>query len=287
MEVFITPIEYSSDGYYEIEARPAVGDVILSRTNSRADTSWVVGGLQPDVEYLFRVRSVSPATPDGSYPHRFALESPFSDLFIQLPTQADTGLCAEQTDLPVSECEALVALYNSTDGDNWTDNTGWLTSNSSNDLLVAQSTTWAINLDESGGSNRLFADEYFDFTDRYDLAVSPDGTLAVTGSGSNKAYLYDVTTGAILATPLAPDVVRAVAFSPDGPTVALGSCANQLRLVHKPVFISIRLLALSTIWWGLTKQISKTIRLPASISVQMVCIWRRHISIPIRSEFGE
>ena len=27
--------------------------------------------------------------------------------------------------IPISERQALIALYNSTDGDNWTDNSGW------------------------------------------------------------------------------------------------------------------------------------------------------------------
>jgi hypothetical protein len=39
------------------------------------------------------------------------------------PTQFD---CASVTEIPQAECEALVALYESTGGDNWTDNTGWL-----------------------------------------------------------------------------------------------------------------------------------------------------------------
>jgi Leucine-rich repeat (LRR) protein len=34
--------------------------------------------------------------------------------------------CAAVTEIPQSECEALVALYNSTNGDSWTDRTGWL-----------------------------------------------------------------------------------------------------------------------------------------------------------------
>lgn len=38
------------------------------------------------------------------------------------PTAAD---CAVQTDVPQAECEALLSLYNSTDGPNWTDHTGW------------------------------------------------------------------------------------------------------------------------------------------------------------------
>jgi len=34
--------------------------------------------------------------------------------------------CAANLDLPVVECEALVALYNSTNGPGWTNSTGWL-----------------------------------------------------------------------------------------------------------------------------------------------------------------
>jgi Leucine-rich repeat (LRR) protein len=34
--------------------------------------------------------------------------------------------CASQTQIPVAECNALVALYNSTGGANWTNHTGWL-----------------------------------------------------------------------------------------------------------------------------------------------------------------
>ena len=44
----------------------------------------------------------------------------------QSPTSFD---CDTVTEIPVSECEALVALYNSTDGPNWTNNYGWLQTN--------------------------------------------------------------------------------------------------------------------------------------------------------------
>ena len=33
--------------------------------------------------------------------------------------------CATVTEIPRSECEALVAFYTSTDGANWRNNTGW------------------------------------------------------------------------------------------------------------------------------------------------------------------
>lgn len=37
--------------------------------------------------------------------------------------------CTIQTDIPQAECEALVALYLNADGDNWTNNDGWVVTN--------------------------------------------------------------------------------------------------------------------------------------------------------------
>ena len=49
--------------------------------------------------------------------------------WLPAPVQAAPAAfdCSTATGMPQSECEALVALYESTDGDNWNDNTGWLT----------------------------------------------------------------------------------------------------------------------------------------------------------------
>lgn len=35
------------------------------------------------------------------------------------------GFCATVTDVPTQECDALVDVYNDTNGDNWTNKTGW------------------------------------------------------------------------------------------------------------------------------------------------------------------
>ena len=50
--------------------------------------------------------------------------------------------CSTATGIPQSECEALVALYNSTNGDGWTNHSNWLattcllyTSDAADDLL--------------------------------------------------------------------------------------------------------------------------------------------------------
>jgi hypothetical protein len=47
----------------------------------------------------------------------------------QAAAGTQTGLsfdCQNIQEIPVEECQALVALYKSTDGDNWEDNSGWL-----------------------------------------------------------------------------------------------------------------------------------------------------------------
>jgi uncharacterized repeat protein (TIGR01451 family) len=42
------------------------------------------------------------------------------------PIAAQSYDCSSQNDIPISECQALVDLYNSTNGPNWTDNRNWL-----------------------------------------------------------------------------------------------------------------------------------------------------------------
>jgi len=40
--------------------------------------------------------------------------------------RAGEAFCDPVSEIPQAECTALEALYNSTDGSNWTDHTGWL-----------------------------------------------------------------------------------------------------------------------------------------------------------------
>jgi hypothetical protein len=42
------------------------------------------------------------------------------------PTAPTAFSCDVVTDIPKAECEALVALYNSTNGANWANKSGWL-----------------------------------------------------------------------------------------------------------------------------------------------------------------
>ena len=49
---------------------------------------------------------------------------------VYLTYEAPVVNCAVQTEIPESECDALVNLYNSTNGASWTNNTGWTVTNS-------------------------------------------------------------------------------------------------------------------------------------------------------------
>lgn len=41
-------------------------------------------------------------------------------------SRIQTDFCASIVNIPVEECEALAAIYTQTNGDSWSDNTGWL-----------------------------------------------------------------------------------------------------------------------------------------------------------------
>ena len=53
---------------------------------------------------------------------------PSAEVIAQTKAQVDSFSCASVTDVPVTECEALVALYQSTNGAGWYHNDNWLVS---------------------------------------------------------------------------------------------------------------------------------------------------------------
>ncbi|MEN8221332.1 MAG: hypothetical protein ABFS56_34295 [Pseudomonadota bacterium] len=50
-------------------------------------------------------------------------------LVLMSPLAQTATNCGAVTEIPSTECEALVALYNSTNGDGWRNNYGWLKTN--------------------------------------------------------------------------------------------------------------------------------------------------------------
>jgi len=66
--------------------------------------------------------------------------------------------CANVTEIPQSECEALVALYNETDGSNWENTTGWLDNATPCNwygVACEDGYTTGLNLAEASRDNRF------------------------------------------------------------------------------------------------------------------------------------
>jgi Leucine-rich repeat (LRR) protein len=57
------------------------------------------------------------------------LGSPDTAVLTITDNDSTTFNCKSVTEIPKKECKALIALYNSTDGENWIDNTGWNVTN--------------------------------------------------------------------------------------------------------------------------------------------------------------
>ncbi len=75
---------------------------------------------------------VTPTTDISAAPESPAVQTitPKGDTSSTAATNAASGFdCAGINEIPAAECEALVALYNNTNGPQWVDNSGWLSTN--------------------------------------------------------------------------------------------------------------------------------------------------------------
>jgi Leucine-rich repeat (LRR) protein len=113
-----TPILYTGDGgYYEVGYAPSAGGpyTVHGTTADKSASGYTVDGLAPETTYYFRVRTFTPAHGDQQ-----------NDLWSGYTTAIPgTPGCAAVTEIPQAECEALVALYDSTDGPGWWSNINW------------------------------------------------------------------------------------------------------------------------------------------------------------------
>jgi uncharacterized repeat protein (TIGR01451 family) len=128
VQVAWTPITYTSDGgYYQVKYATTSGGPYTkasSTTQNKSATSYDVTGLTPGTTYYFVVETFTPKHGD----QQNDLTSELS-VEVNATTDDDSFSCTTQTEIPKTECDALVALYDSTDGDNWKNNTGWKETN--------------------------------------------------------------------------------------------------------------------------------------------------------------
>jgi Leucine-rich repeat (LRR) protein/ribosomal protein L35AE/L33A len=85
-----------------------------------ADKTFTISIIDDDDSENNETLIVSLNNPVGA-----VLGSPDTAVLTIKDDEAPVTNCAEVTKIPVEECEALVALYESTDGGHWTDNTKW------------------------------------------------------------------------------------------------------------------------------------------------------------------
>lgn len=119
-----TPINYYwYDGYYEVGYSSTPGGPYTfdpaNRTNSKSASSLAVHGLDLSKPVYFVVRTISSA---AGWVNQSTLTSVLSTEVAAAPAVNNLGISD-------SEFDALVELYASTNGCDWSDSTNWLTTN--------------------------------------------------------------------------------------------------------------------------------------------------------------
>jgi hypothetical protein len=129
----------------------------------------------------------------------FLLTMLLLDLGLPNPTvQAQSGFdCGTVTGLPQTECEALVALYEATDGDNWTSNTGWLTTGTPCDwygVTCSADSVSEISLNKNNLTGALPA-EIGDLTNLTELYLYGNGITSLPSQIGTLSALEQLNLG--------------------------------------------------------------------------------------------
>jgi Leucine-rich repeat (LRR) protein/ribosomal protein L35AE/L33A len=107
-----------------------------------SDYTYTKGGLRwedgDDDDKTFIVPIINDDEPENDETFIVSLANPIGGAQIGSPDTAIVTIkdddkpfnCKKVSDISKKECQALIALYDSTDGENWVDNTGWKTTNS-------------------------------------------------------------------------------------------------------------------------------------------------------------
>jgi len=122
-----TPIAYTADGgYYQVSCGSNSGGPYMpcGETIDKSASSLSIGGLTSGQTYYFVVNTVT-------FAHGSQQNGVGSGYSSQLSAVPLTSVCAglNVTEIPLSECDALVELYNSTAGSSWNHHDNWLVTN--------------------------------------------------------------------------------------------------------------------------------------------------------------
>ena len=110
-------VSITGDLAFTVAVQPGGVPSSLMPPLSSGEYSWFGIDFAPTSPGLYSATiSIASNDPDDN-PYIFAIQGEANVPFVD---------CATQTEIPETECDALVAVYNSTDGANWSDNTGWL-----------------------------------------------------------------------------------------------------------------------------------------------------------------
>ncbi len=126
VELSWAPIAFTDHtGYYEVSyATETAGPfTVAGITNDATEAVYLALALTPHTPTYFRVRTYVP-------PHAAPVAQPnalWSDYTPLVSVTTENYRCADVTEIPQAECEALFALFVDTIGVNWIDRAGWLT----------------------------------------------------------------------------------------------------------------------------------------------------------------
>jgi Leucine-rich repeat (LRR) protein len=125
---------YASDGEVSVECSTS-DDTAIAGSDYTAISETLIWNDGDVDDKICTVDIIDDSDQEGDETFIVSLGNPSGGAVLGMPNTAvvtiidDDGMtpvdCATVDEIPSTECEALVALYESTDGANWTDNTGW------------------------------------------------------------------------------------------------------------------------------------------------------------------
>lgn len=116
--------------YVQAQEMPAVPDLATTEPFGLRVPSFLERGTKPEAPNLGVPEILSEVVHiDEEYSEREYIP-PSPEILAETARMVESFSCSTVTDVPLAECEALVALYNSTNGAGWYNDQNWLITNS-------------------------------------------------------------------------------------------------------------------------------------------------------------